>query len=40
MPEGVGSPDVAEVTVAVKETDCPRLDGFGDELTVVFDALA
>ena len=30
----VGVPTV-EVTVAVKVTDCPKVDGFGDEVSVV-----
>ncbi len=32
----VGVPPL-DVTVAVKVTDCPKLDGFGNELTVVVD---
>ena len=40
MPDGIVGPGGADATVAVKETACPKLDGFGDELAVVVDALA
>ena len=40
MPDGIAGPGDAEATVAVKETGCPLLDGFGDEPTVAVDALA
>jgi hypothetical protein len=42
MPDGIVGPGGggADATWAVKETACPPLDGFGDELTMADDALA
>jgi hypothetical protein len=40
IPDGIVGPGGADVTVAVKVTACPKLDGFGDELSVALDALA
>ena len=40
MPEGVIAPAVAEVTIAVKLTGWPGPDGFGEDVTVVVEALA
>jgi hypothetical protein len=30
-----GGGPILEVTVAVKITDCPKVDGFGDDVSVV-----
>lgn len=35
VPDGVPAPGPTAVTVAVKVTLCPKVDGFSDELTVV-----
>ena len=40
MPVGTVDPGGTEATVAVKVTGCPPVDGFGDEVTVVVEALA
>ena len=37
---GVPVPGGVAATVAVNATDCPVVDGLGEEASVVFDALA
>ena len=34
VPDGVPAPGATAATVAVKLTDCPKTDGFTDEVTV------
>jgi hypothetical protein len=34
-PVGVPTPGATAVTLAVKVTDCPKLDGFGEDVTLL-----